>query len=188
MGQGGMNIMERTDALGRTVPAAVQVACLAALSLTLSSAPASAFERATQTDYDLLAFCYGQQVGAANGFADDYEYLRAAYPQPDTQTAQDIGMAQAHAVELSTLADATAALFEDMDHPGYEMDPVSTNAAYARGYGFWEAYMAVPFGRRAEIELTEETLGMSPDCWRTIFALETINAANVAAGELVWPD
>lgn len=179
-----MIITGRTDGPRRATRA---FAGWAVLSIALSGA-AVAFERANQADYDLLAFCYGQQVGAANAIAEDYEHWVAAYPQPDAQTAQDIGMVRAHAVELSSLADTTAALFEDLDHPGYEMDPISANAAYAEGYSFWEGYMAVPFDSRVALELTEEMMGMSADCWRTTFALEAMNSANAASGELVWPD
>lgn len=183
-----MTTTEQTDADTRARSVATGIAGLAAAALLFSGGAAFAFERATQQEYDLLAFCYGQQVGAANAIAEDYEHWLAAYPQPDEQTALEIGMVQAHAVELSTLASTTAALFEDLDHPGYEMDMISANAAYDKGYGFWQGYMAVPFNSRVALELTEDMLGMSPDCWRTIFALEAINASNAAAGELVWPD
>lgn len=183
-----MTITEQIERPRRTMRAIVLPAVWAAVAMTSSGTPTFAFERAAQVDYDHLAFCYGQQVGAANALADDHDHWRAAYSQPDAETAHAIGMVEAHAVELSTLADTTAALYEDLDHPGYEMDPISTNEAYFKGYQFWEGYMAVPFDRRAVLELTEEMMGMSPDCWRTIFALEAINATNIAAGELVWLD
>lgn len=164
-------------------------AILAALAVPLlATAPANGFERAMQADYDQLAFCYGQQVGAANALADDHEHWRAAYPQPDARMAEGIGMVLAHAVELSTLADTTAALYEDLDHPGYGMNPVSANAAYAEGYAFWEAYMAIPFDTRVLVELTDDLLGMSPQCWQTTFAIEGLHAANAASGQLVWAD
>lgn len=182
-----MTITGQTDRSMRATRTFASLAGSAILSIALSGL-ALAFERTAQADYDLLAFCYGQQVGAANAIAEDYEHWLAAYPQPDAQTAHDIGMVQAQAVELSTLADTTAALFEDLDHPGYGMDPISANAAYAKGYGFWEGYMAVPFDSRVALELTDEMMGMGPDCWRTTFAIEAMNAANAAAGELVWPD
>jgi hypothetical protein len=111
-----------------------------------------------------------------------------AYPAPDAELAEGIGMVEAHAVQMSIMADTSAALFEDLDHPGYGMDMVSANQAYAAGYGFWETYMATPFNNRVALELTEDMMGMSPDCWRATFALEAMNAANAAAGELVWPD
>jgi len=183
-----MIIIGRTEVRGRSGRAIVGIAGVAAMALVLAGGAALAFERASQEDYDVLAFCYGQQVGAANAIADDHEHWLAAYPQPDAQTAQDIGMVEAHAVELSILADTTAALFEDLDHPGYGMDPISANAAYTRGYDFWKGYMAVPFNARLALELTEDMMGMSPDCWRTIFAIEALNAANAAAGELVWAE
>src|SRR5690606_14085871 len=184
MRHGGMIITGGTDRQRRATRA---FAGSAVLVIFLSGA-AVAFERANQADYDLFAFCYGQQVGAANAIAEDHEHWLAAYPQPDAQTAQAIGTVRAHAVELSTLADSTAALFEDLDHPGYEMDPISPNAAYAEGYSFWEGYMAVPFDSRVALELTEEMMGMSADCWRTTFAIEAMNAANAASGKLVWPE
>lgn len=99
-----------------------------------------------------------------------------------------IGMAQAHAVEISALADTTAALFEDLDHPGYGMDTVAANASYAKGHAFWDTYLAMPFNTRVAVVLTEALVGMSPECWQVIFELEAMNAANAAAGELVWEE
>jgi hypothetical protein len=153
-----------------------------------SAGPVLAFERGSQAQYDQFAQCYGQQVGAANALADDHEHWRAAYPNPDAKTAEEIGMVQAHAVQMSTMAETSAALYEDLDHPGYGIDMVAANKAYAAGYAVWETYMATPFDNRVALKLTEDMMGMSPDCWRATFALEAMNAANAAAGELVWPD
>lgn len=177
-----MTITGRTEGrLGRGVLAGIVLGIVLAV-------PAQAFERAVQAEYDRFAQCYGQQVGAANALADDHEHWLAAYPAPDAEMTEAIGMAQAHAVQMSTLADTSAALFEDLDHPGYGMDMVAANTAYAAGYAFWEVYMATPFDNRVAMKLTEDMMGMSPACWQTTFALEAMNAANAAAGELIWPD
>lgn len=183
MRPGGMNIIDSLAWNWRR-PAIV----LAAMQGLLFASGAHGFERAPQADYDRLAFCYGQQVGAANALADNSEHWQRIDPQPDARQAETIGMAKVHAVELSTLADKTAALFEDLDHPGYGVDFVSTTKAYDKGYAFWQNYTAIDFSRRVSLKLTEEMLGMSPECWKTIFALEAINAKNAAAGELRWEE
>lgn len=178
--------------IGRTEPRPLgtrsAVIALAAFQSLVLLGPATGFERATQADYDQLGYCYGRQVGAANGLADDHEHWQRAYPQPDAGQAAEIGMVQAHAVEISTLADSTATLFEDLDHPGYGMDTLAANDSYARGYAFWDTYIAMPFNTRIAVELTEALVGMSPECWQVIFKLEAMNAANAAAGELVWEE
>lgn len=158
---------------------------LATLMLVL---PAASFERATQADYNRFAYCYGQQVGAANGLADDLMRWERAYPEPEGESVEIIGMARARAVELSTLADTTAALFEDLDHPGYGMDRLATNAAYEQGYAFWADYLIIRFNRRIQIEVPDSMMGMSPECWDITFRIEALHKANADSGELVWEE
>lgn len=176
-------MMKRYDLGGR-----MKFGCFAFLGAAVLAAPAFAFERGAQADYDQFAFCYGQQAGAANALADDHENWMRVYPTPNADETQMIGLAQAMAVQAETLAATSAATFEDLDHPGYEMDFVSANKAYEKGYAFWADYMALPFSDRLQIDFGDDDLGMSEACWRVIFAIEALHVANAAAGVLVWAD
>lgn len=158
------------------------------LPTLILAAPAAGFERATHADYNRFAYCYGQQVGAAIGLADDLMRWERAYPEPEGESVEIIGMARARAVELSTLADTTAALFEDLDHPGYGMDRQATNAAYEQGYAFWADYMGIRFNRRIQIEVPDSMMGISPECWDITFRIEALHKANADSGELVWEE
>lgn len=161
---------------------------IAFLGAAAFAAPAFAFERGTQGDYDLFAYCYGQQVGAANALAEDHGGWMEVYPDPDAEEEVMIGVALAMSVAATELADTAAATFEDLDHPGYEMDFISANKAYEKGYAFWEAYMALPFVDRIQIDFTDDDLGMSENCWRVTFAIEALHVENAAAGLLVWEE
>lgn len=161
---------------------------LAIVGVALCAAPASGFERGSQADYDMLAYCYVQHAGAANAMADDHEQWVRVYPNPDAGQAEMIASALAMAEYTAQMASLSAEVFEDLDHPGYEMDFVSVNKAYDKGYAFWADYMALPFIDRKQIGYTESDLGMSEACWGAILAIETLHAANIGSGELVWDE
>lgn len=161
---------------------------LAILPGLLPAGAALGFEKSSQGDYERLAYCYGQQVGAANALAENLAQWQRIYPSPTGEQVETVGMAQARASELSTLAKKTAALYEDLDHPNYGVDFVNANAAYEKGYSFWKEYLEIRFVRRVQIPVPDETMGMSRLCWQTIFALEAINKANADKGELVWDE
>lgn len=171
--------------MSRPLPirAAVLAACAAPLFAPLS---AHAFSVGEQSHYSTLALCYGQQAGAANAYADDLDQLRRLHPAPDAAQAERIEIAQAAAAQTATTADATAALYEDLDHPNYGADYEAMNAACFEGYAFWNRYLETPFEQRAAIPVTDAELGMSPACWQATFKLEAINKSNLDAGLLVW--
>lgn len=127
----------------------------AILGVAAFATPAFAFERGTQAQYDLFAYCYGQHVGSANALADDHENWMRVYANPDASQAEMIASAEEMATLAFELASASAATFEDLDHPGYEMDFNSANKAYEKGYAYWADYMAMAFIDRIQIGYTE---------------------------------
>lgn len=160
----------------------------AIVGVAIFATPSFAFERGTQAEYDQFAFCYGQQVGAANALADDYENWVAVYPNPDAGEQEMIDSAREMMVHLQTLAEASAFGFEDLDHPGYGMDFNSANKAYSKGYLFWERYLSIPFIDRLIIDYTETELGMTDACFGIASRILALHTANIASGELVWDD